>query len=67
LLLAQPTGNGNEQQPKRVDGPTHWASITANGCLKMFGKLHGTNEIEYLDLTGRRFDQLHRRVAVTRR
>jgi hypothetical protein len=29
LLLAQPTGNGKEQQSKWVEGPAHWASMAA--------------------------------------
>jgi hypothetical protein len=33
LLLAQPTGDGNEQQSKRVEGPAHWASIAANTAV----------------------------------
>jgi hypothetical protein len=27
LLLAQTTGNGNQEQSKRVKGPAHWASV----------------------------------------
>jgi hypothetical protein len=29
LLLAQPTGDRNQQQSERVEGPAHWASIAA--------------------------------------
>jgi len=29
LLLAQPTGNGNQKEAERVEGPAHWHGIAA--------------------------------------
>ena len=34
LLLAQPTGDRNQQESERVEGPAHWHRITAKTVVK---------------------------------
>ncbi|MDH4188001.1 MAG: hypothetical protein OEV08_13490, partial [Nitrospira sp.] len=33
LLLAQPAGDGNQQQSKRIEGPAHWHRIAAKTAV----------------------------------